>query len=53
MRSGDLPEHVFLNFNSFFRCEDCGKVYWEGSHKRLIDKKIIGVLKETDFSWKI
>lgn len=36
----DVPEHVFLNFNSFLKCKDCGKVYWEGSHKKLIDTKL-------------
>ncbi len=41
----DVPEHVFLNFNSFLKCKDCGKVYWGGSHKKIIDTKIHGVLK--------
>jgi uncharacterized protein with PIN domain len=44
--ANDIPEHVFLNFNSFFRCNSCGKVYWEGSHKKLIDAKIKEILKE-------
>lgn len=44
--SNDIPEYVFLNFNSFFKCMDCGKVYWEGSHKRMIDAKIDSILKE-------
>jgi len=50
--AGDVPEHVFLNFNSFFRCMNCGKVYWEGSHKRLIDRKIEQVFKEINVNWK-
>lgn len=44
--SNDIPEYVFLNFNSFFKCMDCGKVYWEGSHKKMIDAKIYSILKE-------
>lgn len=49
---GDVPEHVFLNFNSFFRCVNCGKVYWEGSHKKLIDRRIEQVFKEINANWK-
>lgn len=51
--SGDVPEHVFLNLDSFLRCGDCGKVYWEGSHKKLIDGQIRKVLGEIDTHWKI
>ncbi|MBM4140818.1 MAG: twitching motility protein PilT, partial [Nitrospira sp.] len=29
-----VPEFVFLHFNLFLRCSDCGKVYWEGTHPR-------------------
>ncbi|MCL4536784.1 MAG: Mut7-C RNAse domain-containing protein [Nitrospirae bacterium] len=48
----DVPEHVFLNFNSFFRCKNCGKVYWEGSHRKLIDEKIQNILGEINAHWK-
>lgn len=44
--ANDVPEYVFLNFNSFFRCSSCGKVYWEGSRRKLIDEKIQNVLGE-------
>jgi uncharacterized protein with PIN domain len=50
--ANDVPEHVFLNFYSFFRCQSCGKVYWEGSHKKEIDAKIQEVLKEIGIFWK-
>lgn len=50
--ANDVPEHVFLNFNSFFRCSSCGKVYWEGSHRKLIDEKIQNVLGEINAHWK-
>lgn len=51
--SGDVPEHVILNFDSFLRCMDCGKVYWEGSHKKLIYDQIRKVLEEINTHWKI
>jgi len=44
--SGDVPEHVVRSHQTFFQCGPCGKVYWEGSHKRLIDKTIMSLLKE-------
>lgn len=48
----DVPEHVFLNFNSFLKCKNCGKVYWEGSHRKLIDEKIQNILGEINAYWK-
>jgi uncharacterized protein len=37
-----VPEYVFLSFNMFSRCGDCGRVYWEGSHaghfKEMLEK---------------
>jgi uncharacterized protein with PIN domain len=36
----DVPEFVFLNLKSFYKCRECGKVYWEGSHKKGIDEII-------------
>jgi uncharacterized protein len=35
-----LPDYVYHNFDSFTRCADCGKVYWEGSHYRKIRERI-------------
>lgn len=48
----DVPEHVFVNFASFFRCQNCGKVYWEGSHRKLIEEKIQNILEEININWK-
>ncbi len=46
----DVPEHVFLALNSFFRCGNCGKVYWDGSHKQHIDEKIRKIIEETHWA---
>ena len=27
-----VPDHVFVTRTTFFRCRDCARVYWEGSH---------------------
>jgi uncharacterized protein with PIN domain len=41
-----VPDFVYLNSPSFVRCRDCGKVYWEGSHRKKIRKKLLGVLSD-------
>jgi len=40
-----VPEFVFLHFNLFLRCSDCGKVYWEGTHPRKFREKLSEGLK--------
>jgi len=29
---GKVPEFVFAHYSSFFRCSQCGRIYWQGSH---------------------
>ena len=29
-----VPEYVFLNRDAFFKCTECDKIYWEGSHPK-------------------
>ncbi|MFN3395331.1 MAG: Mut7-C RNAse domain-containing protein [Thermodesulfovibrionales bacterium] len=36
----DVPEYIFLNTRSFYQCSNCGKVYWEGSHRKGIERVI-------------
>lgn len=48
--AGAVPEYVLLNCNSFFRCNECGKVYWDGSHRKLMAERIRKVLGEIE--WK-
>ncbi len=40
-----IPEYVFLNFNAFLKCSDCGKIYWEGTHPKKFREKLSEVLK--------
>ena len=42
----EVPEHVLLNRDSFFRCGDCGKVYWDGTHRKAIYEKMREILGE-------
>lgn len=32
------------NFNEFYRCTDCGKIYWKGSHYEKMQKMIDDIL---------
>lgn len=39
-----VPEFVFLNFHSFLRCSECGRIYWEGTHPKMLKDKLAEVL---------
>ena len=43
-----VPDYVFHNFESFMRCNGCGKVYWEGSHYKKIREGIREILTKSD-----
>jgi len=30
--AGELPERVLRVFDAFWRCQGCGRLYWQGSH---------------------
>lgn len=42
---GLVPEHIYMQFNRFQRCQDCGNVYWEGSHVKRFREKVYKILK--------
>lgn len=46
----EVPEFVYRKYESFFRCTNCGNVYWEGTHKDMIDKTIKELLKDSGLS---
>jgi uncharacterized protein with PIN domain len=41
-----VPEYVYLNFNHFQRCLQCGNVYWEGSQFRRIRQRVADISAE-------
>jgi uncharacterized protein with PIN domain len=45
---GEVPEYVFWNSGDFLKCGDCGKVYWDGSHKIVIDAVIAAINKDME-----
>ncbi len=44
--SAVVPDYVLQHMSAFVKCEECGKVYWEGSHKMIIDAAIAAILKD-------
>jgi uncharacterized protein len=41
-----VPEYVFLHYDLFRKCEECGKIYWEGTHPRKFREDVRSVLEE-------
>ncbi len=35
-----IPEFVFKNFDEFYECKKCGRIYWKGSHFQAMQEKI-------------
>ena len=42
MLSDELQKNTFIHYNRFWKCPNCGQVYWQGAHW----KKICDVLNE-------
>ena len=41
-----LPEFVFLHFNTFLRCDNCGKIYWEGTHPQKFREELGSIIRQ-------
>ena len=41
-----VPEYVFLKFNTFLRCDNCGKIYWEGTHPQKFREKLGSIIRQ-------
>ena len=40
-----VPLYIFQTQEKFFQCENCGKLYWEGTHARHIKEIISGAFQ--------
>ena len=38
---GRVPDGVTKNFKEFWECEECKKIYWEGTHIKNLQKFVI------------
>lgn len=43
---GLVPEHIYVQYNRFSRCKDCGNIYWEGSHIKRFREKVCDRLED-------
>lgn len=40
-----IPPNILLTVDSFYICELCGKVYWDGSHlQKVLDGRLRGIV---------
>ncbi len=37
---GKVPDFIFYQRKKFFRCPQCSRIYWQGSHQDYMQKKI-------------
>jgi uncharacterized protein with PIN domain len=42
----DLPIGVARHYNAFWRCADCGRIYWQGHHYRAMCGWVDALLNE-------
>lgn len=40
----DVPEYIWQTHQQFRRCEDCGKVYWSGTHSENMRQRLEAIL---------
>ena len=44
---GKVPDFIFYQKKEFFRCPQCQRIYWQGSHLENMRKRIEGLFKES------
>jgi len=42
---GKVPEFIFHNYQEFYRCSQCGRIYWPGTHQQHMQKRIKEISK--------
>jgi uncharacterized protein with PIN domain len=44
---GEVPDFIFYQQKEFFRCPQCSRIYWRGSHHDHMKEKIEELFKQT------
>jgi len=44
---GKVPDFIFYQQKEFFRCRNCSRIYWQGSHQDHMRRKIEELLGQT------
>lgn len=42
---GKVPDFIFHHYQEFYRCSQCGRVYWPGTHQQNMQKRIQELLQ--------
>jgi uncharacterized protein len=37
---GKVPDYILYHQKEFFRCPQCGRIYWKGSHQEHMQKRV-------------
>ena len=45
---GKVPEFIFYEQKEFFRCPQCQRIYWQGTHHKKMKKKVEELLRVGD-----
>ncbi|HIJ00374.1 MAG: uncharacterized protein PWQ88_1058 [Candidatus Methanomethylophilaceae archaeon] len=48
--AGRVPKYTYLSHDHFYRCRECGKIYWKGSHWERIRDGLESVQENGRFS---
>ncbi len=44
---GEVPDFILYQQKKFFRCPECSRIYWQGSHQDHMKKKIEELFSQT------
>ena len=45
--TGKIPDKIVQNFKEFWECEECKKIYWEGTHIKNLQKFVSELNKKS------
>ena len=43
----EVPDYIYQKHEEFYRCSDCGKVYWHGSHAARMRQQLREILENS------
>ena len=46
---GKVPDFIFYHHNSFYKCPQCMRIYWQGSHQKNMQKRVEELRISTKF----
>lgn len=43
-----VPQYTYMTHEKFRQCNDCGQVFWEGSHRALAEQNLLKLLEQVE-----